>query len=67
MVCPLKSPVWNFHQTDRAVKSLARAGSKTHLFELRQPLENYEHDLEELIEVLEPLLLEKDPEDRPAF
>lgn len=64
---PFEASCLTFHETDRAVKT---ASSE----QVRQPIysssvnlwKNYESDLDELIEILEPLLLLRAPKDRPA-
>ena len=64
---PFETSCLAFHETDRAVKT---ASSE----QVRQPIysssvnlwKNYESDLDELIEILEPLLLQRALGDRPA-
>ncbi len=64
---PFETSCLTFHETDRAVKT---ASSE----QVRQPIysssvnlwKNYESDLDELIEILEPLLLQRALGDRPA-
>ena len=64
---PFEESCLNFHQTDRAVKTASSEQVRRPIYSSSVNLwKNYEQDLEELIEVLEPLLLERDPEDRPA-
>jgi len=63
---PFEESCLRFHETKRAVKT---ASSE----QVRQPIysssvnlwRNYEQDLGELIEVLEPLLLKRPAEERP--
>ena len=64
---PFEEACLNFHQTNRAVKTASSEQVRRPIYSSSVNLwKNYEQDLEELIDVLEPLLLEKDPEDRPA-
>ena len=64
---PFEESCLNFHQTDRAVKTASSEQVRRPIYSSSVNLwKNYEQDLEELIEVLEPLLLEIDPKDRPT-
>ena len=64
---PFEESCLSFHETDRAVKTASSEQVRRPIYASSVNLwKNYESDLDELIEILEPLLLDRAPEDRPA-
>ena len=63
---PFEEGCLRFHETRRAVKTASSEQVRRPIYSSSVNLwRNYEEDLGELIEVLEPLLLKRPPEDRP--
>ena len=58
---PFEEACLNYHETDRAVKTASSEQVRQPIYATSVDLwKNYEHHLAELIEVLEPLLGQKD-------
>jgi len=63
---PFEDACLRFHETERAVRTASSEQVRRPIYSSSVNLwRNYEEDLGELVEVLEPLLLNMVPEDRP--
>ena len=64
---PFEEACLNFHETDRAVKTASSEQVRRPIYSSSVNLwQHYESHLAELIEILEPLLLARPPDEQPA-